>query len=138
MSQRDHSDPLSVLHTEELPLQPDSDFAARLRRRLQSALSLPEGVVVSGTATAISELNEPAAAEGAPRPAALPYLTVADARAALAWYAEAFDASVVGEPIVVGDGRIGHAEIAIGGGALYLADEHPELGLRAPSPGGVS
>jgi predicted enzyme related to lactoylglutathione lyase len=129
------SDPLNVLRADDLPVQPDPDFAARLRRRLESALSLPEGVVMSGTATAISELTEPVTV---PRPAALPYLSVADARAAIAWYADTFGATVVGEPIVMDDGRIGHAEIAIGDGVLYLADEHPELGLKAPAPGGVS
>src|SRR5437763_1808948 len=138
MSRPDRSDPLSVLRADDLPVQPHSAFAARLRRRLESALSLPEGVVMSGTASVISELNEPTPAEPAPRPAALPYLAVTDARAAIAWYTDAFGAVVVGEPIVMEDGRIGHAEIAIGDGVLYLAAEHPELGLRAPAPGGVS
>jgi hypothetical protein len=41
MSQRDRWDSLSVLHTDDLPLQPDPAFTARLRRRLESALSLP-------------------------------------------------------------------------------------------------
>ncbi|OBK45708.1 VOC family protein [Mycobacterium sp. 1081908.1] len=132
------SDPLDVLRADDLPVQPDPDFAARLRRRLESAISLPEGVVMSGTATALSELTEPSADRDAPRPAALPYLSVANARAAIAWYADAFGAVVVGEPIVMDDGRIGHAEIAIGDGVLYLADEYPELGLKAPAPDGVS
>ena len=44
MSQRDRRDPLRVLHTDDLPVQPDPAFAARLRRRLESALSLPKGV----------------------------------------------------------------------------------------------
>jgi predicted enzyme related to lactoylglutathione lyase len=141
MSPHDNSDlicdPLRVLHAEDLPVQPDPDFAARLRRQLESALSLPKGVLMSGTATAISELREGIAPQ-APRPAALPYLSVADARGAIAWYRDAFGAVVVGDPIVMGDGRIGHAEIALAGGVLYLADEHPELGLRAPAPGAVS
>jgi predicted enzyme related to lactoylglutathione lyase len=66
MSQSDHSDPLDVLRTEHLPVQPDPTFAARLRRRLESALTLPtgtEGVVMSGTAGEISALTEPAADE---------------------------------------------------------------------------
>ena len=139
MSHRDRSDPLSVLHTDDLPVQPDPAFAARLRRHLESALSLPyEGVVMSGTATALSELTEQSAADEAPRPAALPYLSVANARAAIAWYTDAFDAVVVGDPIAMDDGRIGHAEIAMAGGVLYLADEHPELGLKAPAPNAVS
>ncbi|SPM28875.1 VOC family protein [Mycobacterium terramassiliense] len=138
MSRQDHIDPLDVLRANDLPAQPDPDFAARLRRRLESALSLPKGVVMGGTASALSELTEPSAAEAAPRPAALPYLSVGDARAAIAWYADAFGAEVIGEPIVMDDGRIGHAEIAIAGGVLYLADEYPEFGLKAPAPGRVS
>jgi predicted enzyme related to lactoylglutathione lyase len=73
-----------------------------------------------------------------PRPAALPYLSVANARAAIAWYTDALNANLVGDPIVMDDGRIGHAEIAIADGVLYLADEHPEYGLKAPAPGAVS
>ena len=138
MNPRDHSDPLSVLHTDDPPVQPDPAFAARLRRQLESALSLPEeGVVMSGTTTAIAELTEPVTPT-APRPAALPYLSVVNARAAIAWYADAFGAVVVGDPIVMDDGRIGHAEIAIDDGVLYLADEYPELGLKAPAPSAVS
>ena len=30
------------------------------------------------------------------------------------------------------DGRIGHAELALGTGVLYLADEHPGIGVTAP------
>ncbi|OBF79942.1 glyoxalase [Mycobacterium sp. 852002-51163_SCH5372311] len=138
MSPRDRRDPLSVLHTDDLPVQPDPAFAAQLRRRLESALSLPKGVLMSGTATAISELTEPSTEDRPPRPAALPYLAVTDARAAIAWYTDAFGAAVVGEPIVMDDGRIGHAEIAIGDGVLYLADEYPQLGLKAPAPRAVS
>lgn len=96
---------------------------------------------MSGTDTAIAELKEPAAESepaASPRPAALPYLAVADARAAVAWYTESFGASLVGEMYEMDDGRIGHAELQIGDGVLYLADEYPELGLRAPSPQAVS
>jgi predicted enzyme related to lactoylglutathione lyase len=138
----DH-DPLSVLRDGDLPVTPDPEFAARLRSRLESAVSLPnrtEGVVMSGTDTVIAELNAtPKVAESTvPRPAALPYLTVAGARAAIDWYVAALGATVVGEPIVMDDGRIGHAELALGGGVLYLADEYPEIGLRAPAPQSVS
>lgn len=138
MSQRD---PLSVLHSDDHPVQPDSAFAARLRRRLEAALAMPggpqKGIVMSGTAATISR-TEPSAVANAPRPAALPYLCVADARAAIAWYTDAFGGTVVGGPIVMDDGRIGHVEIEINGGVMYLADEYPELGLRAPAPEAVS
>ncbi|MFV8166411.1 VOC family protein [Mycobacterium sp. 134] len=137
-------DPLTVLSGNDHPVSPDPAFAARLRARLESALTLPthaEGVDMSGTDTAIAELNEPAAATpAAPRPvpdsrpaaAAIPYLAIAGAREAIAWYADAFGASVVGEMYEMDDGRIGHAELQIGDGVLYLADEYPELGLKAP------
>ncbi|HEX9174937.1 MAG TPA: VOC family protein [Mycobacterium sp.] len=131
-------DPLNVLRADDLPVQPDPEFAARLRARLESALSLPagtEGVEMSGTAQALADLTEAAAP---PRPAALPYLAVADARAAIAWYADTLGAVLVGEPIVMDDGRIGHAELALAGGVLYLADEYPEFGLKAPAPQSVS
>jgi uncharacterized glyoxalase superfamily protein PhnB len=131
-------DPLTVLHGDELPVQPDPAFAARLHARLESVLSLPnrtQGVEMSGTETAIAELNEPTGVTSAPpRPAALPYLSVADARAAIAWYAATFGASLIGEMYEMDDGRIGHAELQIGDGVLYLADEYPEIGLKAPQP----
>jgi predicted enzyme related to lactoylglutathione lyase len=136
----DH-DPLTVLHGDDPPVQPDPAFAARLRRRLESALSLPnrtEGVVMSGTDTAVADLNEGATHHGLPRPAALPYLAVARAREAIDWYVDALGAAVVGEPIVMDDGRIGHAELALADGVIYLADEFPEIGLKAPSPHAVS
>ncbi|MGE2716475.1 VOC family protein [Mycolicibacterium litorale] len=131
----DATDPLWVLHGDELPVQPDPAFAARLRARLESALRLPnrtEGVEMSGTDTAL------AAVPSVPRPAALPYLAVADARAAIDWYAGALGATLAGEPIVMDDGRIGHAELTLAGGVFYLADEYPELGLKAPAPDQVS
>jgi len=89
---------------------------------------------MSGADTAIAELTEPTLAARLPKPAVLPYLTVANARGAIAWYVEVLDAAVIGEPIVMDDGRIGHAELALGGGVLYLADEYPEIGLRGPAP----
>jgi predicted enzyme related to lactoylglutathione lyase len=149
MSPLDDRDPLDVLRGDDPPVQPDATFAVRLRRRLEAAADFfeshpngAEGVVMSDTTTAIADLTSaptPSSLPPAtPRPAALPYLTVADARAAIDWYAGAFGAVPIGDPIVMGDGRIGHAELAIAGGVLYLADEYPELGLRAPTPGATS
>lgn len=135
-------DPLTVLRGNELPVAPDPAFAARLRARLETALSLPnrtQGVDMSGTEAAVAELSRPtAAAAASPRSAALPYLAVANAREAIAWYRDAFGASVVGETYEMDDGRIGHAELRIGDGVLYLSDEYPEIGLRAPAPQAVS
>lgn len=138
MTMHNSHDPLTVLAGGEHPVQPDPTFAARLRARLEAAVTLPKGVVMSGTDTAIAELNTPAAEVGVPRPAALPYLAVADARAAIGWYVDALGAVVAGDPVVMDDGRIGHAELSLAGGVLYLADEFPEIGLKAPAPQSVS
>lgn len=108
--------------------EPDPAFANRLRARLERALSLPRGVSVS---TATVEQPSTAAADLG---AAIPYLAVNDARRAIDWYVEVFGARVVGEPIVMPDGRVGHCELALAGGTMYLADEHPELGVIGPDP----
>lgn len=73
-----------------------------------------------------------------PRPGALPYLTVRAAREAIAWYAEVFGAELVGEPYRMPDDRIGHAELALAGGTIYLADTFPDLGLTGPEPDRVA
>ena len=73
-----------------------------------------------------------------PRSGALPYLTVHGAKDAIEWYRRAFGAELVGEPIVMDDGRIGHAELAFHTGMIYLAEEFPEMGLTAPEAGASS
>jgi PhnB protein len=67
-----------------------------------------------------------------------PYLAVADARAAIAWYVEAFGAVVTFDPIEMPDGRIGHVELDIGGARLMMADAHPEIQCPAPVIGAGS
>lgn len=77
-----------------------------------------------------------------PDPPVMTYLIVDDGKAALEWYGRALGAEVtyrIDEP----DGRVGHAMLSINGGAIYLADEFPELGdrvgVRAPKTlGGAS
>ena len=67
-----------------------------------------------------------------------PYLAVTDADALVAFYVEVLGAREV-ERWTGTDGRVGHAELDLGGSRLYLADEHPELGVLAPSTrGGTS
>ena len=62
-----------------------------------------------------------------PRPGALPYLTVSEARTAIDWYTKVFDAQLAGDPVVMDDGRIGHAELIFPTGMVYVAEEFPEL-----------
>ena len=63
-----------------------------------------------------------------------PYLCVADARAAIDWYAAAPGAELTYEPILMPDGRVGHCELAVGDARWMLADEFPDVGVAAPDP----
>jgi uncharacterized glyoxalase superfamily protein PhnB len=122
-------DPFDLLGATLVPAEPDPLFAVRLRDRLARALDLPKGVTVTDLA-----LEEP------PAPVAVaavitPYLAVADARGALDWYADAFGARPRGEPIVMANGTIGHAELDLDGATLMLSEEQPEIGVAAPVRG---
>lgn len=73
--------------------------------------------------------------EGQGRP--IPYLSVKDASRAIEFYKTAFGAVEVmrfADP----KGRIGHAELKIGDGVLYLADEFPDMGVLSPDSLGGS
>ena len=62
-----------------------------------------------------------------------PYFCVRDCAAAIEFYARAFGAEEkfrLTEP----SGRIGHAEVELGGRILMLCDEFPEHGIHAPGP----
>jgi uncharacterized glyoxalase superfamily protein PhnB len=61
-----------------------------------------------------------------------PYLCVDDARRAIDWYVDVLGAEVVYEPIIMDDGRIGHVELAIGGGRWMMSDEFETVGVAAP------
>lgn len=60
-----------------------------------------------------------------------PYLRVADAARAIAFYIEAFGATERFR-LVEPSGRIGHAELQLGPAVLMLSDAYPEYGLVAP------
>ena len=124
------TDPFEALRSPVRPVDPDPAFATRLRTRVERALSLPRGVLVSTTA-----LDQPDRTRTGTATRLTPYLAVSDAHHALEWYAEVFDGRINGDPIVMPDGRIGHAEIDIGGATIYLSDQHPELGVVAPQAG---
>lgn len=63
-----------------------------------------------------------------------PYLIINGAATALEFYKSVFGAK---EKLRMPqtDGRVGHAEILIGGSHIMLADEHPEINAHAPQPG---
>ena len=67
--------------------------------------------------------------EGYPRLS--PYLCVDGAAKAIEFYTEVLGAT---EKMRMDgpDGRVGHAELAIGDSLLMLADEHPDIGFLSP------
>ena len=60
-----------------------------------------------------------------------PYLRVKNASAAIEFYTRAFGARELFRLTEPG-GRIGHAELSLGGITLMLADEYPEYGILGP------
>lgn len=121
-------EPFDALRRPSERVAPDPDFAAELRDNLRR-------VILNGAdMTTTSE----APATDAELRSLTPYLAVSDARAALDFYVDVFGAVRRGEPILMDDGRIGHAELAIGDAVLMLAEEYPEIGHVAPQAGGAS
>src|SRR6478735_9418852 len=132
------ADLFDVLRASDEPIEPEPEFRAELRHRLEVAA----GVARTG-GTAMSTTDQSATDQSATDVptrlgAITPYLIVDGAQRAIDWYVDAFDARVAGEPYLDGE-RIGHAELHVGDAVLYLADEYPELGYLGPrSRGGAT
>ena len=129
-------DPFESLRTPVVPVDPDPAFAAALRAGVARGLHLPGGVIVSETTLR----DEPAApTPTGPASEVVPYLIVADARRAVAWYGEIFGAVTRGEAILMPGGRVGHVELVFGRTPVFLADEPPGpvpgVDVAAPRPG---
>lgn len=66
-----------------------------------------------------------------------PYLSVKNADEAIAWYQKALDAELVYR--MEWGGKVGHAELKLGGGFFMLAGEFPDMGILGPeSRGGTT
>jgi uncharacterized glyoxalase superfamily protein PhnB len=118
-------DAFDVLRRPDAPIAPNDAFAKRLHQRLT---------------TELAPLLEPAITPviAPERPTTMtitPYLAVRGAVAALDFYRDAFGA-VETQRLVGDDGRIGHAEITIGGARVMLADEYPEVDALGPQTRG--
>lgn len=61
-----------------------------------------------------------------------PYITVKGAAYAIEFYKKAFGATETAARYTEPNGRVGHAEIEIGGARLMLSDEHPEIEVLSP------
>lgn len=64
----------------------------------------------------------------------VPYLIVADAPAAIAFYVCGLGA-VEDHRLTMADGKVGHADLRLGGRRVCVADEFPSEGQVAPRPG---
>jgi PhnB protein len=60
-----------------------------------------------------------------------PYLCVRGADAAIAFYTRVFGARETAR-LATEDGRVMHAELALGPVMVMLSDEHPEIGILSP------
>jgi uncharacterized glyoxalase superfamily protein PhnB len=124
------TDPFEALREPVTPVNPDPDFAGRLRKRLtREVFALPGGSMSQQTVATRVE-REPAWP-----PALTPYIVVSDARRAMDWYVEVFGAQPRGEIHVNADGTIGHAEVGLGDAVLMFAeasDLWPDVPMRAP------
>lgn len=114
------------------PVAPDRRFADSLRARivaeLAPAIELPERS---------DPMTDPASTAPAATATITPYLAVHDADRAIAWYVGVFGAREAVR-YVGDDGRIGHAELELGGARIYLSDEYPDIGVLGPRSMGGS
>ena len=117
------TDPFDSLREPNVPLAPRPAFAAELRRQVSLALG------ATREEDAMSEVREYTPAR---LHSLTPYLATHDPAAAIAWYQEVFGAQLLDDPIVMPDGRIGHAELRIGDSVMMLAGEYPEEDHRSP------
>lgn len=133
--------PFEQLRDAGPPRAPDVAFVDHLRSRVSAALAADRAEQPPVPPTNPIELPERRSLMSTDRhettPATevtqiVPYLCVGDAAAAIDWYRD-----VLGAVEVVrfdgDDGRIGHAEVTIGGARLMLSDPYPEAGVGAPT-----
>jgi PhnB protein len=65
-------------------------------------------------------------------PRVSPYLSINGAAAAIDFYTEVFDAKQRGDPMLMPDGKVGHAELDLGDSLIMLADAPADAGLADP------
>ena len=124
------SDPFEALREPVTPVDPDPEFARRLREQLTREIFATTGGTMSQQTVETSVEREPAWP-----PMLTPYIVVSDARRAMDWYVQVFGAQRRGEAHVNPDGTIGHAEVGIGDAVLMFSeasDLWPDVPVRAP------
>ncbi len=120
------TDPFIALRHEPEPRRPRERFVRDLRARVLDQLGLDVPTATDRTNRSIDEPNRSVSVN------AVPYLSAADAAAALDFYRVAFGATETMR-FVGDDGRIGHAEFRVGDAVFYLSDAYPQLGAHSPT-----
>jgi len=125
------TDPFENLREPNAPLAPRAAFAAELRQRLAARL----GVADQGRPP-VPEIREYTPARYT---SLQPFLSCPRADEALEWYVDVLDAVLLEPPLMMDDGRLGHAELRVGNTVFSVASEWPELGLEmTPGTNSVS
>jgi uncharacterized glyoxalase superfamily protein PhnB len=128
-------DPFEQLRVDAEPGAPDGRFVAGLRHRIVAALEaagLPT-VDLPQRSTTVTDTTTIATPSTATTSTITPYLAIAGAAAAIDWYVAVLGA--VEQIRYTGDdGRVGHAELTIGGARFMLSDEYPEVGVGVVAP----
>jgi uncharacterized glyoxalase superfamily protein PhnB len=99
------------------PMAPRPQFAHQLRDRLAATLG------IEAEPTEHREIREYTPAR---LHSVTPYLACRDADRAIEWYQQVFGARLLGDPVIMPDGHVGHAELRVGDTVFMLADEFPE------------
>ncbi|MGI9053271.1 MAG: VOC family protein [Ilumatobacteraceae bacterium] len=128
-------DPFQQLRPSQ-PAPPDPRFVDRLRRRIVAALDRPDLPVINlpeRTRAMTDTTTTEADTTTSTAPATLiPYICVSPAAEAIDWYRANLGA-VETIRYTGDDGRVGHAELTIGGATIFLSDEYPELEVVSPT-----
>ena len=136
----DAHDPFDGLRLEDVPLAPRPAFAVELRTRLGAELAnqrttrahlVGTHTNTGGTMATTDQAANDSTGAASASVTVVPYLTVHDGAAALAFYRDALGA-VEDHRMVGDDGRVGHSEFRIGGARFSLSDEYPEMGVIGP------
>src|SRR5207247_1695562 len=107
------ADQFETLREPIAPLAPGRAFADNLRHRVADALGLtpPPGQHAEVREYTPARLHS-----------LTPYLSCKGADRAIEWYEQVFGAVLLGPPIIMDDGHVGHAELRVGDTVFMLAD----------------
>jgi PhnB protein len=119
------------LYTYGRPPAQVREWQARIDRAAD-ALAPPGTPARTATRSRNMTQTQPPAYQPAGSHTVVPYLAVHDAAAAIDFYVDVFGATESSERFVDPEGKVGHAELAIGDSHVYLSDEFPDFGAISP------